>query len=148
MTEPTTPVKRFQWKWVGMTVFFYVLFYVLPIVVFASVVHGRIADILISIWSFAGIIIVAAVVGYLSEGVTIWEPAVGAALLTAIACVVAAIELIRSSVGHRLSVFHLILPFIILVPFAFALSLFGAWFGERAQKLWKKKTPEEIPNVG
>ena len=147
MTEPTMPVRKLQWKWVGITIGFYVLFYVLPILIasgaFSRNAPGRLAYIFLAIWCFAGMIINAAVVGYLSEGVTIWEPVVGAAFLATLALAVEAFRILGSPAGDRPSMFlHIIAPILFLIAISFILSLIGAWLGERAQKLWKKKPPE------
>jgi hypothetical protein len=146
MTIQSTHTRKFQWKWVGITIAAYVVLYVLPILVtggaFSRTVPGHTADILLGIWSFAGIIIIAAVVGYLSEGVTLWEPAVGAALLLTAALAVVAVQIFRSPVGHKWTLWHVVAPMLVMVAIVFLLSLLGAWFGEFAQRLWRKKPPE------
>jgi len=144
MTEPTAPVKKFQWKWVWISLTSYIVFYVLPLVIAGqgNVLH-TFAGIFLGIWAFAGIIIIAAVVAYNSEGVTLWEPAIAGLLLVVLLIAYVAIHIFSSPIEHRAHLFSAITPSLILFALAFALSLFGAWFGERAQKLWKKKAPQE-----
>jgi len=148
MPEPTAPAKKLQWKWVLISFVSYILFYVLPLVL-AGQINARpglhdLAGFLIAIWAFAGIIIIAAVVSYNSEGVTLWEPAIAALIVVVLMFIYVAIVVFSSLLPqHRMSVFSVVVPALVWTAVAFALSLFGAWFGERAQKLWKKKTPEK-----
>ena len=79
MTEPTGTVNKFQWKWVGITLAMYLVFYLLPLVFGVLLIRsggGNIGITIVGAWLFGGIIIVAAVAGYLSKGVTILEPAI------------------------------------------------------------------------
>lgn len=146
MPEPSAQFRKFQWKWVGITIAAYVVLYVLPnliaLGVFSHGAPGHAADILLSIWSFAGIIVIAAAVGYLSEGITLWEPAVAASLLLVVALAISALRILFSPVGDKLTVFHMAVHMIVMVAIVFLLSLLGAWLGERAQKLWRKQPPE------
>ena len=140
MTESSIQSKKLQWKWVGITFAMYLLFYLFPLCL-VDIFSARIAFIIIGCWIFGGIIIVAAVAGYLSEGVTIWEPAIAGAGLVLILFIPLSIYLhihVNSSINLFGEIAGILIPAIIV----FFLSLFGAWGGERAQKLWKIKPPE------
>ena len=69
MAESLTSSKKLEWKWVGITLILYAVFYLLPLFFLF-----RIAEFLGDAWLFSGIIIIAAVAAYLSKGITIWEP--------------------------------------------------------------------------
>ena len=146
MSEQSTHASKFQWRWVGITIVAYVVFYVLPLLLaggeFSQSVPGHAAMVFRGIWSFAGIIIIAAVVGYVSEAVTLWEPAVGASLLLTAAIAYGAVRLFLSPMGKKLPVFHVLAPMIVVVIIVFLLSLLGAALGELAQKLWRTKPPK------
>ncbi len=135
--------KKLQWKWVGITFLLYVVFYLLPIWVAAPGAIdnnvGKLAAMFIGGWSFGGVIIIAAISGYLSKGVTILGAAIvgaGAVALWFIAFRIFLAPPMRFSVGAN------IVPIVIAMIVVFLLSLVGAWLGERAQKLWKAKAPE------
>jgi hypothetical protein len=132
MSEPLTQPDKLQWKWVGITLAMYALFYLLPLYFL-----GSIAEIFADIWIFAGVIIIAAVAGYLSEGITILEPAIaGAGFILLFS--VGSMTLIPPS-GM---IFQAILPMIVVMVIVFFLSLLGAWLGERAQRRWNRKSQE------
>ena len=139
MTEPTGTVNKFQWKWVGITLAMYLVFYLLPLVFGVLLIRsggGNIGITIVGAWLFGGIIIVAAVAGYLSKGVTILEPAIASISMIFLWMLTFLLA------GVRFDIRNDTLPTIAVICGVFLLSLFGAWFGERAQKLWKK-TPEE-----
>jgi lysylphosphatidylglycerol synthetase-like protein (DUF2156 family) len=139
MLELLKSSKKLQWKWVGITLLLYVVFYLSPLFVADYMLASRVADIFSSAWFFSGIIIIGAVAGYLSKSVTIWEPAIAGAGLIAL-CFIGFV--ILSPI--RIPVLRAIVPLIITMAIVFLLSLLGAWLGERAQKLWKTKSPESI----
>ncbi|HTR82252.1 MAG TPA: hypothetical protein VMM58_11540 [Bacteroidota bacterium] len=139
---PTSPTK-FQWNWVAITFLMYFVFYLLPILfaggVFGDFVIGKTASMFIGAWSFGGALILPAIAGYLSRGVTIWEPAVAGVGLVILWFIAYRIFIARYSGG---SIF-LDIPYLItILVVIFLLSILGAWFGERAQKLWRPNTPE------
>ena len=132
MPEPSTHSKKMQWKWIGISMVMYALFYLLPLIVFATV-----AQVIAFVWLFAGIITVAAVAGFMSKEVTIVEPAIAGAglmLLFFIAMVV--------FIPRQIDILNATIGMAILMAMVFLLSLLGAWLGERAQKLWKSKSSE------
>ena len=138
MTELLTPSGKLQWKWVGLTFIFYVLFYLLPLVAAIEIFPNLL--IIPSVWIFGGIIIVSAIAGYLSEGVTIWEPAIaGAGLIVLLLGYTALVAFPMAFRGAFLrGVVFVVVPAVIV----FILSMTGAWLGERAQRVWKDKPPK------
>lgn len=140
MTDtPEQEGKKFQWKWVWITVGMFAVFYVLPVVVFSSF-RLSFSDKIIGGWSFGGIVVIAAVSAMLSKGVTIWEPAIGGGLMAL--GWYGVINLITMSDGHplRLEIGEAIVATVAV----FGLSLLGAGLGEGIQNVWKKEgKPEE-----
>jgi hypothetical protein len=132
MPESPTQSKKLQWRWIGISMVLYAVFYLLPLIIFSMK-----AEMLAFIWLFAGIIIIAAIAGYLSEGVTLVEPAIAGAglmflfFLTMILLIPRQINIVNATIGM-----------VILMLGVFLLSLVGAWLGERAQKLWRTTPPE------
>jgi hypothetical protein len=140
MPESLTTSKKLQWKWVGITIVLYAVFYLFPLFLFGSIIaSSKVTAILFSGWIFAGIIIIAAVAGYISKGVTLWEPAIAGAGLIFFFFLG-----IMMFLPNRPRIFETIIPLLIVTAIVFLLSLLGAWLGERAQKLWKTKSPESI----
>lgn len=135
MSELLIPSGKLQWKWVGITFVFYVLFYLLPLILATEFFPNLL--IIPGIWIFGGIIVVAGVAGYLSEGVTIWEPAIAAAgLVVLLFSYIAVFVFPKAFQGALLrSIVFIFFPAIVV----FVLSVTGAWLGERAQQLWKNK---------
>jgi len=135
MPESTVPTKKLQWKWIGISIVLYAVFYVLSLVFLANS-----GGVIAAIGVFAGIILVAAVAGFLSEGVTLWEPAIADAGLMLL-FLVGMLVFIPRQIDVRGAVFGMTIVAIVV----FLLSLLGAWFGERAKKLWRTKPPESVP---
>ena len=135
MSELLTPSGKLQWKWVGITFVFYLLFYLLPLVITIELFPN--AFIVPGIWIFGGIVIVAAIAGYMSEGITIWEPAIAAAGLTVLLLGYTALFVFPMAFQGAFlrGVIFIVLPSIVV----FVLSMTGAWFGERAQRFWKDR---------
>jgi hypothetical protein len=138
MPESSAQSRNLQWKWVGITFIFYVLLYLLPLIVAAEVFPGN--HVIPGVWIFGGIIIVAALAGYVSKGVTIWEPAIAEVGLVVLLFAYLFFFVLPADVRGTLKSIAevLIIPAVIV----FLLSFVGAWLGERAQKLWKGKTPD------
>jgi Na+/citrate or Na+/malate symporter len=132
MPELSTQSKKLQWKWVGISVLLYAVFYLLPLLILM-----RMDNPIGAAWLFAGIIVIAAIAGYLSEGVTIVEPAIASAgliLLFFIATVV--------FIPRQIDMIRAVIPMAFVMAGVFLLSVLGAWLGERAQKLWKTRPSE------
>ncbi len=138
MSELLIPSGKLQWKWVGITFIFYLLFYLLPLVIMIELFPNTL--IISGIWMFGGIVIVAGIAGYLSEGITIWEPAIAAAGLVVLLLGYTALIVFPMAFRDAFlrGVVFIIVPSVIV----FVLSVTGAWMGERAQRYWKDKTPK------
>ena len=132
-TEPEH-AKRFQWKWVWITVGLFAMFYVLPILAVSSF-RLSFGDKIIGGWSFGGIIVIAAVSAMLSKGVTIWEPAIGGAIMTIAWYLI--FQVLATTGGHplRLEVSRLVVTMVAI----FGLSLLGAGLGEGIQNVRRKQ---------
>ena len=140
MPETLATSNKLQWKWVGITLVLYAVFYLFPLFLFGSIIDsGKVTAILFSAWIFAGIIVIAAVAGYISKGVTLWEPAIAGAGL-----IFSFFLGIMMFLPNRPRIFETIIPLVVITAIVFLLSLLGAWLGERAQKFWKTKSPESI----
>lgn len=138
MADLLIPSGKLQWKWIGITFVFYVLFYLLPLIIFSELLPNL--WIIPGIWVFGGILVVAGIAGYLSEGVTIWEPAIAAAGLVVLLLSYTAVFVFPAA--FRGAFFRGVVFIIIPATIVFVLSLTGAWLGERAQRLWKDKSPD------
>ena len=137
MTVDQKETRGLQWKWVWITLGMFAVLYLLPIVA-ASLMGGEIANTIVGGWTFGGVLVVAALAGYLSKGVTIWEPALAGGFLT-----------ILWYVGLRVITainLHVIQLVVILIAI-FGLSLLGAGLGEGIQNAAKKlkEVPEDMP---
>ena len=139
MNEPLTRSKRLQWKWVLITFTMYILFYILPIFIVGNYFTNKVGVQFIGAWMFGEIIIVAAVAGYLSHDLTIWEPALAGAGL-AIAFFLSMIVYIRIFINPGYKITGKILLFLVPTTAVFLLSLLGAWLGEQLQKFLKNKS--------
>ncbi|MGA7161779.1 MAG: hypothetical protein WBZ48_12295 [Bacteroidota bacterium] len=142
MADALVQSKKLQWKWVGITFALEVVFYLLPILfvggVFGNYVISIKAGMFIGAWSFGGAILLPAIAAFLSEGITIWEPAIAGVVLVGLWYTAFRLFLARyiaSGISEDIPYLGLIMVII------FLLSLLGAWYGERAQKLWRNKTP-------
>jgi hypothetical protein len=93
----------------------------------------------IGAWSFGGAILLPAIAGFLSKGITLWEPAIAGVMLVVIWYITFRLFFARYiAPGISEDIPYLILIMILI----FLLSLLGAWYGERAQNFWGTKTPE------
>jgi len=143
MTElPSTP-KKFQWKWVWISLLLYIVFYFFPLALvsggmFSSGPVTKASAVFIGIWSFAGMIIISAVTGYISEGVTIKEPIVAAIGLVILSFIAVQIKFNAAMQFTALGVLGLAVALAVVA----GLSLAGAGFGELLQKVIQSKGPE------
>lgn len=143
MSEQSSNPKKLQWKWVGITLLLYVVLYPTPLVIAYYLLAPRDVQIFIGMWLFAGIIIIGAVAGYLSEGVTLWEPAIASAGFIALFFALSFIAIAIQGGGPAgLTFFQSVMQIVIAIVIFFLFSLLGAWIGERAQKLWRSKSPQ------
>jgi hypothetical protein len=143
MNEQISTTKKLQWKWVGITLLLYVVFYPSPIFIAHYILGSKVAMFFSGAWLFAGIIIIAAIAGYLSEAVTLWEPAIAAGVFIDLFFIIMAIlAKIFGGGPVGLTFFQSFIQLIVITVIFFFFSLLGAWLGERAQKLWKTKSPQ------
>ena len=143
MNEQSSVKQKLQWKWIVITLLFYIVLYPSPLLLAHYLLAPKAATIFIGIWLFAGISIIGAIAGYLSEGVTLWEPAIAAGVFIDLFLMIMAI-LVKIFGGGPvgLTFFQSFIHLIVITVIFFFFSLLGAWIGERAQKLWKTKSPE------
>ena len=142
MPETDQKGLKIQWKWVGITFLLYLWFYIFPILLAGGVLTNKpiseFAVFFIGAWSFGGLIVIAALSGYLSKGVTLWEPAIGSTGLVILWFIV--FQVFLRPKGIKVS--DAVLPFLLITVMVFFISLLGAWLGERAQKLFKAKATQ------
>ena len=141
MTEQPAPSDTFQWKWVGITFIMFALFYLLPIIIVGKMFSGgamsKGAEVFVGSWSVIGAIVIAALAGFLSEGVTIWEPAIAGIC----AILLWAVILFQAFAQRGAKISTEFIPYLFgMTMIVFLLSLFGATVGERIQELRKKNT--------
>ena len=142
MTDLPSP-KKFQWKWVWISLLMYVVFYFFPLTLvpggmLSGTVVTKASAVFIGVWSFAGLMIISAVAGYFSTGVTIREPAAAAVGLVILSFVAVQIKFNAAMQFTTLSILGLIIALAVVA----GLSLAGAWFGEILQKVLQSKGPE------
>ena len=137
--EGNLPTGKFQWIWVVITLMMYIVLYLFPLYLFGAAfsagfpAHAQ--RMFSGTWVFAGIIITAGLAGFMSKGVTIWEPVVGS--IGFIVLVILMNELARVLRG---GMFHLqVRDNITTLVFFFLLSLLGSWLGELWQKALLKR---------
>jgi hypothetical protein len=92
-------------------------------------------DKIIGGWTFGGILVIAAVSAMLSKGVTIWEPAVGGALMAIGWYVIFQLLTLTGGNSLRLEAGKLL----VTMATIFGLSLLGAGLGEGIQNVTKKQ---------
>jgi hypothetical protein len=143
MTDSAAAPKKFQWKWVGISLLMYIVFYFFPLTLVPGGMLSagpitKASAVFIGVWSFAGLIIVSAVTGYISKGVTIKEPVVGAVGLVILSFV--AVQIKFNTAMHFTAMG--ILGLAVALAVVAGLSLVGAGFGELLQKVIQSKGPE------
>ena len=140
MAEEPAASNTFQWRWVGITFGLYVVLYLLPILLVGNTSPGATmsagSKLFVGIWSFLGIIILSGISGYLSEGVTIWEPAIAGLFAVLLWFIILLVSF--SQRGSQMS-FEFVPYLIGMMLVIFLLSLFGAIAGERLQEFRNKK---------
>jgi hypothetical protein len=139
---PSAP-KQFQWKWVGISLLMYIVFYFFPLTLvpggmLSGTVVTKASAMFIGVWSFAGMIIISAAAGYVSKGVTIKEPAAAAIGLVILSLVAVQIKFNAAIQVTTQGIIGLIIALAVVA----GLSLAGAWFGEILQKVIQSKGPE------
>lgn len=138
MPDESTSSGGLQWKWVWITLGMFIVFYILPILG-AAIIRGEAGSRLIGGWSFGGILVITAITGYLSRGVTIWEPAVAGGMLTILWYLGFQLVATMKGIPIKLDLGQVLLIMIAI----FGLSLVGAGLGEGIQNAAKKiKEPD------
>jgi len=143
--EGNLPVGNFQWIWVVVTLMMYIVLYLFPLYLFGGAFSVGFPEhaqrVFSGTWVFAGIIITAGLAGFISKGVTIWEPVVGS--VGFIILVILMNELARVIQG---GMFHLqVKDNLTTLVFFFLLSLLGSWLGELWQKMLLNKKNAPTP---
>jgi hypothetical protein len=143
MTDSSSAPKKFQWKWVWISLLMYIVFYFFPLtLVPGGMLSGtavtKASAVFIGVWSFAGMIVISAVAGYISKGVTIKEPTAAAVGLVILSLVAVQIKFNAAIQFTTLSILGLVIALAVVA----GLSLAGAWFGEILQKVIQSKGPE------
>ncbi|MBI4418956.1 MAG: hypothetical protein HY563_09265 [Ignavibacteriales bacterium] len=129
---------RFQWKWVWITLGMFVVLYFVPLAI-ASTIRGELGFKVIGGWMFAGVVVISGLAGFLSKGVTIWEPAVAGGLITILWYTGIQVVNVLKGFAVRLDLG----PLLVFLIAIFGLSLLGAGLGEGIQNLSKKdRTPD------
>lgn len=140
MTTPTIqPIKKIDWRWVGISYCFFVVFHLLPsyLMFFVSpLLAGR--DMTAKGgWLFLGLALVGYSIGYRSKGVTILEPA-----LSSIAYLFTLSLLFERFWGRSININTLGL-ILIWAAVGFVIAFVSAWIGEiiQARREAKKSSP-------
>ncbi|MEX1138118.1 MAG: hypothetical protein WEB33_04055 [Bacteroidota bacterium] len=141
MPEESSTARGLQWKWVWITLGMFVVLYLLPIIA-ASAIRGEMGTKLVGGWSFGGILIITAITGYLSRGITIWEPAVAGGMLTLLWYFGFQVAMTMKGIPLRFDPGQLLLIMIAV----FGLSLVGAGLGEGIQNAAKKFKGSNAPS--
>ncbi len=143
--EGTETTTKFQWVWVVITLMMYIVLYLFPLYLFGGAfsagfpVHAQ--RIFSGTWIFAGIILTAGLAGFMSKGITIWEPVVGSI----------GFILLLGLMNELASVLHggrfqlQVKDTLTTTVFFFLLSLLGAWLGELWQKTFMKREDPAKP---
>ncbi|MGD0337301.1 MAG: hypothetical protein ABSB78_00785 [Bacteroidota bacterium] len=135
MADQAGSSKKFQWKWVVISLVMYIVLYVLVLLIMQGGVLST--EITARIWAVAGVFLIAAIAGYLSKGVTIWEIVIAAVIVSALLYIMSELGLtvaVPLGTGSK--------PVLTLL-IIFVFSLLGAWLGERIQKSKSAKKAAE-----
>ena len=123
---PRVSLKGVQWKWVFAAFFFYVFFCYFPTVVIFVITRSLYALFIYLLgFSVSGFL-----VGYMSKGYTIREPAIGAVLFVGMFL----FTILASGVTEAK-----IVGWVIWMLLGFFLGLTGAWAGEKMQMRVERK---------
>ncbi len=140
MSDESAAPRGLQWKWVWITLGMFIVMYIIPIIA-ASAIRGEVGNKLIGGWSFGGILVITAITGYLSRGVTIWEPAVAGGMLTILWYFGFQLVAAMRGIPLRLDLGQVLLIMVAI----FGLSLVGAGLGEGIQNAAKKFGKSDTP---
>ncbi len=131
MADESTVTKKFQWKWVLISLAMYIVLYFLVLGIMPGGFLGT--EVASRIWAVAGVFLIAALAGYLSKGVTVWEIVIAAVVVVALMYIAVELGLtvaVPLGTGGK--------PVLTLL-IIFVFSAIGAWLGERIQSSKGKK---------
>ncbi len=137
---------KFQWLWVVVTLMLYVVLYLFPLYLFGGAfstgfpAHAQ--KMFSGTWVFAGIILTAGLAGFMSKGVTIWEPVVGSIGFIVLLIIMNQVSHVIHGGRFQLQVRDNLTTFV----FFFLLSLLGSWMGELWQKAFLNKKDHSSPD--
>jgi len=117
---PLVSVKAIQWKWVFVAFFFYLFFSYFPTLTIYAITGSEYTLFVYLL----GFVVSGFLVGYISRGYTIREPAIGAVLFVSVFFLTIVVS------GTSASLYF---GWIIWMLLGFFLGLTGAWFGEQLQ---------------
>lgn len=135
MADETRSTKKFQWKWVLISLAMYIVLYFLVLGIMPGGFMGT--EVATRIWAVAGVFLIAAIAGFLSRGVTVWEIVLAAVAVVVLLYVAAELGLnvaVPLGTGTK--------PVLTLL-IIFVFSSIGAWLGERIQRSKKVKKSAE-----
>lgn len=138
-TQTIQPIKKIDWRWVGIGYCFFVVFHLLPsyLLFFVSpLLAGR--DMTAKGgWLFLGLALVGCFIGYRSKGVTILEPA-----LSSLAYLLTLSLLFEQFWGRSINT-NTVGLMIAWAAVGFVIAFVSAWVGEiiQARREAKKSAP-------
>jgi hypothetical protein len=141
MPESKTKLKPFRWKWVGIMFLSYITFYFLPLFLFlGEYTPGEMqTNILAKFhggWRFAGILVITAILGFISKDITMKETIVATLSLFIIILITALIK-IGEKISYDFAILMLIEFFISFIIYC-CLALAGTWWGKLIQRSGRK----------
>ncbi len=133
-TIPYSKIFKLDWRWIGLGFCFFVSFHLLPShIIYLMRIISPAMTMLYSIWIFAGMAVVGFLIGYKSQGVTIWEATIASAVY-AIVLLAAILEVWHGGLEFRTS--YWIIAII-------AIATLSAWFGEYIQAMKEKNSVQK-----
>ncbi len=133
---------KFDWKWLGVSYCFFVVYHLLPIYLLTGFASGGIGRSWASgLWLVIGLFLIGVYIGRRSRGVTILEPAIGAALY-AITLFLA----FQRFWPRTFAVKSVAIAFAWLGS-AFVVACAGAWLGEFLQMRKESKANQAQPQA-
>jgi hypothetical protein len=123
-----------DWSWVGLGYCFFVVFHLLPIVLFYDpyIFSGWLQAVIYG-WLFGGLAVIAFLIGFVSRGVTILEAGIAAVVYSI--TVLAAMSSLGIGKAFSVNGAQLIISAILI-------SILSAWIGETMQSKKQSAKPE------
>ena len=126
---------KLDWYWVGVSYCLYVTFHLLPSFLLLHVSYALNSpgfDIFRHIWLFLGLCIIGFYCGFKSQGITIWEPAIGA-ILYVLTLALQFEDFWGRSIGQSSMIW------IVWILISLVITSISAWVGEIAQQIREQK---------